>query len=57
MYRFFRFTKNLNYADVLNVQICVNSKRNCAHYMYGLCEYAKNLNPKNYVNSTINCVY
>ena len=55
LYELFRFIENLNYANALNVRNCVNSKRNCAHYMYGLSEYAKNLNPMNYVSNEKLC--
>ena len=40
-----------------NIQNCVNSTRNCAHFMYGYSGLSKNWNILNCINSTANCVH
>ena len=44
-------------AEKSNIQNCINSTRNCEHYMYGLFGFAKKLNIQNCVNLMGNCVY
>ena len=45
------------FEEKLNIQNCVNSTKNCVHYMYGMPKFAKRLNFQNCVNSTGNCVH
>ena len=50
------------FTEKLNIQKCVNSTRNCVHYMYGFYGFAENLNSvdafnvQNCINSIGNCV-
>ena len=57
MYRLFGFAKNLNSANTLNEQNCVNSTRNFVRQMHKFFGFAKNLNIQNCVNSTSNYVH
>ena len=50
-------------AEWLKIYNCVNSMRNCVHYMYGFFGFiekmisAHTLNAQNCVNPTGNCVH
>ena len=40
---YIRYTDFLVFSDNLNVQNCVNSTKNCVHYMYRLPGFTKNV--------------
>ena len=56
MFQLFGFAKNLNSANALNVQNCINSMGNFVHQMYRLSRFLDNLNIQNCVNSMGNGV-
>ena len=44
------------YAEKLKIENCINSTRNCVHYIDGLFGFTDKLNIQNCVNSTGICV-
>ena len=47
---------DLDLQKKINIQNCVNSTRNCGHYMYGFFGFGENLNIQNSEYSIGNCV-
>ena len=56
MLRLIGFAKNLNSANTLKVQNCINSMGNFVHWMYWFSGFLDNLNIQNCVNSMGNGV-
>ena len=60
---YIRYTDFLVFSDNLNVQNCVNSTKNCVHYMYRLPGFTKKCDLYRYVEcielrkSNENCVH
>ena len=44
MFKFSAFAENYNLTNMLNEKNCVNSTRNCVHWMYRLSGFAENYN-------------